>query len=348
MQTGGICTKPGDERGHLLDPRSEIPFEASEEAALARLRHFLYGSSSTTPAPARHPLLLEADAAAPAGQAKSTEAGPGPRVPGEAPVRGYGYRRADAVGVDNSAKLSVFLSSGLLSPRTVYAEVQAAIAAHSQAGPAAGAGLRDGDTQVWPGDGQPGSAPPPSKSDLDWMVMCLTIRDHYIFTALRENDKLLRSQVCAPWSLCLSNFFAPRLQSSYLLLFPFFIFDPDPLRLSCTSHFPTGHQGAQARPGPLLRRPLLARHLRSRVAAPLGLGGHGAALCGRIHEGAGGHGVHEQPGPAERGVAAGTGAGGGLEARVPGRGARSLCLSLNLILRSFLSAIIFSGPFRST
>ncbi|KAK9808788.1 hypothetical protein WJX72_003695 [[Myrmecia] bisecta] len=85
-----------------------------------------------------------------------------------APLDGFKDSRMLAYGVDNSTKLSVYLALGCLSPRMVHELAQQHIQLYSGA---------DGDA-----------------SSAIWLKMHLLIRDFFIFTAMKEADKLLRPE----------------------------------------------------------------------------------------------------------------------------------------------------------
>jgi deoxyribodipyrimidine photo-lyase len=153
---------------HPMEDRTQIPFEATEEAALQRLRYFL-GLASTD--------------------------GHGTRAAGAAaPIADYKEARMMAGGVDSSAKLAVFLSLGCISPRTVY--WQAVDALQQAGGEGAGAGPAAAAAWRWrePDAGSPGAA---------WLLMHLGIRDFFLFCALRDGERIYDAGgprgVEAPW-----------------------------------------------------------------------------------------------------------------------------------------------------
>lgn len=109
--------------------------------------------------------------------------------------------RLQAVGVDNSAKLSAFLALGCLSPRMVHAEVMRLAAADEQQArrlpaaaaeaqpaqrlPAAGAEAQQAQQQA----AAAAQWREPHKGDTwRWLLMHQAIRDFFIYSALREGE----------------------------------------------------------------------------------------------------------------------------------------------------------------
>lgn len=232
------------------DARCAWPFSAGEGAALERLRTFLGRAERQRPA-----------------------VGGGE----EPPIRGYQERRFLASGVDNSAKLSTFLSLGCLSPRTVAAEVAAALEA------AEGGAVPLPWREPGPGD------------DLRCLLMHLGIRDWHIFMALRDSDGEPRGR--GPWREGLQRLhplLVPGLPSSLHMRLTV-------LLLCCSAGAARGLPAEQCQPNAAS----VAR--RWCCAAALGVRYHGPAVCGRLHARAGRHWLDVQPQPAERGLPAGQG-----------------------------------------
>lgn len=160
------------------DSRSAFPFEASEAAAHQRLHTYMFGSQPSSPSSeplhVRHPLLIEAD---------EGRAGNATGAPRDAPFFStFAATKAQGVGVENSTKLSPYLSLGLLTARQVHR----AVADYAQTMGAAGDGV-----------------------ETHWLVMHLSIRDFYIYSALGAGAKLAQLEglksapvgAASPWKM---------------------------------------------------------------------------------------------------------------------------------------------------
>ncbi|PSC72038.1 cryptochrome DASH-like isoform A [Micractinium conductrix] len=173
------------------DPRSAVPFGMGEAAGLRRLRHFVGLDAGEEAAVDDHSVHGKRAADQPP------------------PLAGYQDSRMLAFGVDTSAKLSAFLSMGCLSPRTVYAEVLRLAAADAAAEqPQAAAQQQQGEQQrqrhqqQQQGEQQAeqqaeqlGVWRDPQRGDTwRWLLMHLTIRDYFIFLALKEGEALERAE----------------------------------------------------------------------------------------------------------------------------------------------------------
>ena len=131
-------------------PGSSFPLTVNEATAIQRLHYYL----GLQDAAAAEDSALHQPVDHVAARDNAAVAWPVNR----APVQGYKDARMQAVGVDSSTKLSPFLALGVLSPRTVAAEV-----------------LRARAVGVVPSDGGPGES-------FDWLLMHLAIRCGFLST----------------------------------------------------------------------------------------------------------------------------------------------------------------------
>ncbi|KAG2448995.1 hypothetical protein HYH02_005749 [Chlamydomonas schloesseri] len=153
------------------DPRSAFPFRAGSGEALRRLRYYVWGKAEYDP-----------EAGVLAGQ-DGPEARQGPLLPLSSPpsLQYFTNTRAQAVGVDNSTKLSPFCALGCITPRRIYQEVEAV----REAAKAAGASTAAGYAAAVTGAGV-ASAQLPAPAECDWLAMHLCIRDFWTYTVLKE------------------------------------------------------------------------------------------------------------------------------------------------------------------
>ena len=211
---GQRCTALAPAGSGMHDPRSALPFTMGEQEGLQRLRWFLgLGAANDGSGPAaarqRAPITGYQNSRMQVGMKVgrvtcihpphatgrlSVHAAWGLACSLGAQMQGFSHL-LQATGVDSSAKLSAFLSVGCLSPRTVHAEVMRLAAAEAAeeaggqppAGTPAAAGAAAAIAAAAAGAGLAWREP--QKGDTwRWLLMHLAIRDHFIYSALREGD----------------------------------------------------------------------------------------------------------------------------------------------------------------
>ncbi|GFR39854.1 hypothetical protein Agub_g351, partial [Astrephomene gubernaculifera] len=199
------------------DPRTAFPFTGGHRSAQQRLRYYLWGAPSPVPQGLqqqpqpqqqqqqlrqqqgglpdrmRQPACLRSthhDAPVPG----AAECGcPGAVGPGctaclpppppskQPPLLGFNETRAEAVGVDGSTKLSPFVALGCLTPRQIAHEVE-------QVRLAAAAGAVEA---CMTSPAAAAAAAAAVAAECDWLLMHLCIRDFFIFTALKNGEKMM-------------------------------------------------------------------------------------------------------------------------------------------------------------
>ncbi|GIL95527.1 hypothetical protein Vretimale_1527 [Volvox reticuliferus] len=179
------------------EPRTAFPFHAGHDHALRRLKYYVWGHPDG-PQPSGAP-TRRGDGA---DVCKASMGGPQPPS-----LLYFTNTRAQAVGVDNSTKLSPFVSLGCITPRRIHEEVTRVRAAVSRStacgdaseaevedardrtpGAAARENLTDGSSSI---TGNSGSDTMPDPAECDWLAMHLCIRDFFIFTVLKEGEAVL-------------------------------------------------------------------------------------------------------------------------------------------------------------
>ncbi|GIL43896.1 hypothetical protein Vafri_1477 [Volvox africanus] len=182
------------------DPRTAFPFQAGHDRAVQRLRYYVWGHPEGLQ-PSGDPSALGAD-----GGDVDSQAAMG--IPPPPSLLYFTNTRAQAVGVDNSTKLSPFVAMGCITPRRIHEEVErvraaAAAAAGASESPggrdASGAGAGDACDRSRGGVAaqQTHAASTaacnrvPDPVECDWLAMHLCIRDFFIFTVLKEGEAVL-------------------------------------------------------------------------------------------------------------------------------------------------------------
>ncbi|CAL8470116.1 g9658 [Coccomyxa elongata] len=167
---------------NVRHPHSAFALKGGETEGVARLQYYLHGNSEDAETPLKSGPCIRApqhvdnaDLAVASGAAAISTSSSmrgservaemssgkvGRSASASPPIDNFKDTRMLVGGMDNSVKLSAYLAAGCLSPRMVYAEIQRA---RQQVG---------------------------ADSGHSWLIMHLVIRDFFLFTALKEGDKL--------------------------------------------------------------------------------------------------------------------------------------------------------------